>query len=78
MARLSRPDIDCGGKGGYEAIKMLCESMGAPSPSRMDTERRKKLIAFCLTEDGKIALGDAFAIVDAQTHGMTTDQEGAA
>ena len=78
MARISQPDIDCGGKGGYEAIKKMCELMGAPSPSRMNEDRRKGLITFCLTEAGKLKLGDAYAVIDYHTHGLSQDKEGAA
>ena len=78
MARISQPDIDCGGKGGYEAIKKMCELMGAPSPSRMSEDRRKGLIVYCLTEAGKLKLGDAYAVIDYHTHGLSQDKEGAA
>ena len=78
MARIALPDIDCGGKGGYEAIKKMCELMHAPSPSHMPDERRTRFIAFCLTEDGKTALGDAYAIIDYHTHGSPSGEEGAA
>ena len=78
MARISQPDIDCGGKGGYEAVKKMCELMGAPSPSRMNEDRRKGLIAYCLTEAGKLKLSDAYAVIDYHTHGLSQDKEGAA
>jgi hypothetical protein len=78
MARIALPDIDCGGKGGYEAIKKMCELMGAPSPSRMSEDRRKGLIVYCLTEAGKLKLSDAYAVIDYHTHGLSQDEEGAA
>lgn len=78
MGRIGQPDIDCGGKGGYEAVKKMCELMGAPSPSRMNEDRRKRFIAFCLTEAGKLKLSDAYAVIDYHTHGLSQDKEGAA